>query len=569
MPGFVGIISPNNQDRSFELTMNNVTIFSKREKVFSNAKVAHFINNKFIEDKIFHEDEEIFIGTEGTLLNSTLLKKEYAVSTNFQLIKVLFNMHPENFPSFLRGDFSGVIFDKKNNTWIIFSNHYSSKPIYYYYDDESDILLFSSNFQSVVEVMKLMKINYSLSLTGAYYLITFGYMLDDETLVSEIKKLPPGTLVTHKNNSLDIKNYYKLQNTKHTKKSMSEIIDILHERFSHAIQLEYNKDIEYNYNHISTLSGGLDSRMNVIYAHKCGYDNLLNITFCQSGYLDEIIAKQISANLNNEFLFFSLDNGNYLLDIESPIIANSGLVFYSGAANFLKMISLINLHNFGALHTGQIGDAVLGSFLKNPYHIKPESYSGIYSSKLLPKIIDDVQKVSQKYENNELFLFYNRAFNGATNGNIMIQQYTEFVSPFMDKDLLDFCLTIPPSMRVNNKLYFEWINTRAPEAAKYKWEKTGVYINTPTFIRKVHTFQKLLKSKIGVNKKYAMGPSEYWFKTNKYLKEFTNKHFNLNIFRLDHWSELKKDATNLFEHGSSTEKRQVLTLLEALKMYLD
>ena len=115
----------------------------------------------------------------------------------------------------------------------------------------------------------------------------------------------------------------------------------------------------------------------------------------------------------------------------------------------------------------------------------------------------------------------------------------------------------------------EWINTRAPEAAKYKWEKTGVYINTPTFIRKVHTFQKLLKSKIGVNKKYAMGPSEYWFKTNKYLKEFTNKHFNLNIFRLDHWSELKKDATNLFEHGSSTEKRQVLTLLEALKMYLD
>src|SRR5690606_29863601 len=126
---------------------------------------------------------------------------------------------------------------------------------------------------------------------------------------NEIKRLMVGYYIKIKNNTLIHEKYYTLRNEP-IEISEKEAIDEIDKRFRDAVELAFEKDKEYGYKHIATLSGGLDSRMTVWVAHELGYSNQLNLTFSQSNYLDETIAKEIAIELKHEWLFKALDNGN-------------------------------------------------------------------------------------------------------------------------------------------------------------------------------------------------------------------------------------------------------------------
>ena len=64
-----------------------------------------------------------------------------------------------------------------------------------------------------------------------------------------------------------------------------------------------------------------------------------------------------------------------------------------------------------------------------------------------------------------------------------------------------------------------------------------------------------------------MNPLDYWFLSNRTLKDFGDKYVAENLPRLSAFPELFKDAKELYETGSATEKTQVLTLLSAVKLY--
>src|SRR5262249_43832445 len=157
-------------------------------------------------------------------------------------------------------------------------------------------------------------------------------------------------------------------------------------RFRIAIDAEYKKDEEYQYRHVATLSGGLDSRMTVMSAVLRGYKELHTITMSQRDYLDECIAKQIATKCGVHALFYALNGGEYLRDVLGPVAANDGLVLYSGAAHLYRLLSLLNWSQFGLLHTGMLGDVVLGgTYLSQPKHLEA-GCSGAYSTKLLSRI---------------------------------------------------------------------------------------------------------------------------------------------------------------------------------------
>ncbi len=59
--------------------------------------------------------------------------------------------------------------------------------------------------------------------------------------------------------------------------------------------MEFDKDIEYGYKHLVSLSGGLDSRMTTYVANDLGYgDSIVNLTFSKTNYVDEQTAKDIA-----------------------------------------------------------------------------------------------------------------------------------------------------------------------------------------------------------------------------------------------------------------------------------
>ena len=573
MPGFIGIIKNNNcQFEKYDIKISSLKKLSEEKIYFKKAWIKRFFVSKFNNDKIFKDDDDIFVCIDGAILNAKDLRNKYVVSNNFKLIKKMYKKNGSSFIDEFRGPFSGVVYNKKRDIWHIFTDHLSLKPIFYFWDNLNECLIFGSEFKVIIDIMHFLGYKPKLCELSGYFLLTFGYMLGNYTLVDEVKRLQPGSILTFNNGTINIIQYYKLTSNPYNLDSQEKTISILDERFKIAIRQEYEKDLEFKYRHIAALSGGLDSRMNITYAKKLKYKDLLCITFSQSDYLDEKIAKKIASDFNYEFLFYSLDNGNYLMDIKKPLLANSGLILYSGAAHSLSMLSLIDWIDFGLLHTGQIGDLVLGSYLLRPSHSKLSSdmiEKTAYSSKLINRIpLSILENLVNKYETGEMFAFYERCINGVFNGDLMAQCFSETASPFLYIDFLDYAMKIDPKYRYEEQIYLKWIITYVPEIVKYPWEKTKAKITANSFEMFSKRVYRYIKRKaFGPSPINSMNPFEYWYNSNSNLRNFISNYFENHIDLLMDNSSVKKDVEFLFNKGNFLEKTQVLTLLAAMKMH--
>ena len=574
MPGFMGIVSDKVYDfpEDFDLSFPVLTSRKEETKRFENAWFKRSIIDKFTDDKVFSEDREVFICSDGLMLNARELRNKYSCEDDFHLLKRLYGNSLSSFPSELRGDFDGVIYDKTSDSWTVYTNHIGSKWVFYYFDEEAKCFVFGTELKMVIAGMRALGIEPELCEEGSYFLLTFGYMLGDYTLVKGVKKLSPGSTLTLKNWELESKEYYRLRNTPYVEDSEDKIIKTLDQLFRDAIKAEYDKDLEYGYRHVATLSGGLDSRMNVCYARKLGYKDILNITFSQSNYLDEQIAKQIASDWGNDFLFYSLDNGNYLKDIESPLIAYEGLMLYSASAHGLAMHSIISWSTIGLVHTGMIGDLILGSYLPHTHHskvseeiIKKTAYSTRLIQKTDPEVLAELKSV---YATDELFAFGERCINGVFNGYRVSESFSEYASPFLHVDFLDYAMAISPVLRYEEKVYLDWIIQEAPEAAKYPWEKTGLPISAGKFRKFVRKGMRYARRKtLGPSPMDSMNPFNYWYKTNDSLRETFENYFEKHIDLLSHRPELRRDVEKMFNEGTPLEKTQPLTLLAAIKLH--
>lgn len=544
-----------------------VTDYIRSEKF----TIERFTNSKFMKDKVFSEDDKFIIGIEGVLMNLKSLRELTGTESTFDVVRSLYSSENEDFVKLLKGDFSGFIYSKEDESWLIFTNQTGSKRLFYFQNE--DYLIFSSDLKEISFILNSLDVCVEVDVSGAYSLLTYGFMLNDNTLVSEVKRLLPGNCLLYENNQVKVGSYFNLSEVGKATGTKQQIINKIDELFCNAIKQEFEKDKEYGYKHIATLSGGLDSRMTVLVADKLGYKNQLNFTFSQSNYLDELISKKIASDYRHEFLFQSLDNGNFLKEIEKIVYVNDGLVLYSGAAHMMDSLENINFSDYGIIHTGQIGDAVLGSFLSKPFVVKPVASLGAYSTRLLSKIQPFAQSVVDSYPTEELFKFYTRGFLGALNGNYYMDIFTQAVSPFLDIDFLSYCYSIPEKYKYKQQIYLEWIASKHPEFDRYPWEKTGVpplkSMNYKRYFDIRYYKRMKLKFMDKVNKKMhsGMNPFDEWLDKNPGLKAFVEDYFQQNIGLLSGYPELQADSKLLYTQGNLNEKLQVLTLLAAVKLH--
>lgn len=296
----------------------------------------------------------------------------------------------DEFYNSLRGSFSGAFYDKINNKWIFFTGHVGDKKVFY--SKYKDVIIISSKIINIVRFFKANKIPYSFDKNGAYCLLTQGFMLQDYTLVKEIKKVLPGSYIKLYNNKVEVKKYHRYTNIPNYKQNEDEIIENIDRLFKNAVKRQFDKDREYDYKHIAT-------------------------------------------DLNNEYIFKTLDDAKFLFYLEEAVKINGGISIYYGMSHSKNLLDSLNLSKYGLVHTRQIGDVVLGTFLKGDnYNEKATKIAGAYSSKLKEKL-DDIDV--DLYDNLEMFLLYTRGFNGALSGNLAFQELTESYSTFYDVDFLN------------------------------------------------------------------------------------------------------------------------------------
>ena len=573
LPGIWGIVSDNKHCQDLDLSdffhRESTTVYLRDRMRIGHAVLGRYSIDKFANDKVFDVVRGKLICTDGVVFNLRHLSSRYRAVDCAHTLSALHDEVGWSFPNHLRGNFSGYIYDLDTYEMLVFTDHLAQKPVYYFTDPETNTLIFGSDLMAVVEGMRALGFVPSVDVREAYSLLSLGYMFENGTLVEGVRKLPPGNVLVYSDGKVVLHTYHSMPGTPYVDDDEEEILKELDRRFVEAIRMEYEKDLEYEYSHIATLSGGLDSRINVGYADKCRFAPITCFCFSESGYADESIAKKISSDHNFDFIFFSLDNGNYLTRYVNEIVgANGGLTLYGGAAHLYNSLRTLSFQSYGLIHTGEIGEVLKGDLLRGsePTLADQTSFGTIaYSDRLLAKFIDMADLNEQRYETYEQFNLLNRGINAALNGNRMIEHFTEFSSPFLYADFVDYCMRIHPRHRYNGSIYIKWMNRYLPEFSGYSWERYGLPPKYPHSVLVHYNNVRCIIQKLVGRRHVGMSPTQHWWETNSNLREKVNALFEEDINILDGYPELAQDARDLFRDGKLLEKVQVITLLTALK----
>lgn len=553
--------------------INNVC--PERNSVFFDCSVgssyfALATLNKFMNDKILYEDDGWIVLFDGVLLNKEEIIKEYKQKNIVEyLICSVKEKKIEGAINACRGSFAGVIYDKKAEELYCFNDHWSNKPLFYSFHD--GLLVISSEVNEIVGFFKNNDIFYKLNLVGAYSLITYAYMYGDNTLIEGVNRMPLGSVLKWHGDEIKITQYHKWEfNEKEIK--YHDAIEKLDSLFLGAVEKQLKKNDEYGYTNVIPLSAGLDCRMTSFATNRLGKKNVINYSYSESGQDDAILPAKMARELKNQWIYKNLDNGLDLYNIDQSIQIADGLIYYPWVSQLNTFLEQMNTNQWGIVHTGVIGDVIIGSFHKSSETLT-DSYKlgdGAYSTRLISTLQKYVTVSDYSYEEG---MILNRAINGACMGySTSFRHYAEAISPFMDVDFAEFCFSLPHDYRIQHRIYYDWVLRKYPNAAKFS--HNGVRISNAPVIRvgskyyHWNTVLDLLINKIKAkSKKNSMNPLDYWYENNDELHQLMDSFFYKNREYFDGYKELFNDINYLYDNGNTIEKTMVISLLGSYKNF--
>ncbi len=541
----------------------------------SNNTAIRQTLNKFMMDKAFEETESLAVIVEGYLLNKKALFETYKASSVTQLVEKMLGSCGECFFRDFRGCFSGAVYQKTEQKWIVFTNHIGDNPVFYSYVD--GIFAAGSQVQYVLDFCYEQGISLSFNEDCAYQMLTYGFMAGNDTYANEIKRLHGGDYLIVSSEGIEVKTYHRFEAhpERLSGKTETDIIDLIDNAFRQAVKMEWEKDDEYDYKHLADLSGGLDSRMNLWVAHEMKDRHLTVLTYSKEGELDESISKAIAAYWNDELLFKPLDDISFMRDIDENTALLGGLSLYSGITGGKRLLECLNLSGYGVEHTGMVGDAALGSFYHNDEELFGKTPTGRYSEKLSDRLPERLRKLSENYNNYEIYLMYVRGFHGACNSHLIRRNFTEVGSPFLNVEFLQLCYDIPVELRMGHHIYKRWVSSKYPRAAQFKWEKLGGKITESPVRSKIRRLAKRGPKKVlklfGYHPKdnHGMNPIDYWIANNTAVRECLDEYERKAIVSCKQFlsEPLITDIEWLYHTGNAWEKSMSLTVLASAKLY--
>lgn len=520
--------------------------------------VDYSFDNRKPSDSFIKQNKKYIVLIIGVLFEDNEIKDRE--NYYFDEIVGLYEKYDVAFPTHLRGCFCGFIHDVDAAKTLVFTDHSSCRRIFYY--ENNKYIVFSSDINELISYAKKNRFILELDINGSKMMLQNGYMIGDSTLVKNIKKLLPGTVFKYELSKKEFNVYYSLNDIPVKNIQYTDAVDEMEKLFCQAVKREFDRDLLDNKKHLITLSGGLDSRAVRMVSKDLGYNNASNITMSQSGYLDYSIALDISKNLNDDFIFFSLDNGKYLLnDISLSCRNNGGTALYNGNAHLDFMIDNINKNQYGMLHTGMVGDVIAGGSFITSDDI--DFSSGLYSSvKGFHEY--DIDFKYYTYSNQEMNLLYNRGINGAFNGIYSTQRTIEAYSPFIDPDFMYFMYSLPRNFLKDSKIYIDWMKKYHKSMLDYKWEKTNLKPNSNQVLVFAMRVYRALHRRIFKNNKKSMNPYDYWFSNNIEFKSKIQSEYNMAFDSLNKNTDLKEVLNELHKKNKTINKLLTISLYYSL-----
>jgi len=198
---------------------------------------------------------DLVVVYNGEIYNFLDLKKELESSYKFktksdtEVILAGYRKWGKGMVDKLNGMFAFVIWDKRSGEIFAARDHMGIKPFYYYWDNKK--FIFASEIKAILEHDIPRKLN--LPALNKYLRVL--YSPEPETLVKNIFKLPPGSILIFKDGNLKIEKYYLPTTTKAKNWKYDDAVRGVHDVIMESTQRQLVADVPVGV----YLSGGIDS----------------------------------------------------------------------------------------------------------------------------------------------------------------------------------------------------------------------------------------------------------------------------------------------------------------------
>lgn len=470
----------------------------------------------------------------------------------------------QNLAKELNGVFNILIYQKDKKKLYIINDRYGVKPLYYYQD--KDRLIFSSEVKAIAVLNEIDK---EIDWVAWSDYFSFRYLLGNKTFFKKIKSLSNASILEVKNNKINLNKYWDYSNIKIDNEHNE---DYFLNKGKELVKDAIVKSCVGLKEGICFLSGGYDSRCLAAALKK--YTKVKFETFTTqhpTGERDYVLAKKVAVRLKVKNSFIKHPKNiyqkyflkkNYLLDGMAqehlwalPLadhFKKTKVVFDGLAGDLLLKGLFLDNYNLSFLNNNKklsliIADQYGYSLFFIKKFFKKEVRKNLNFSK---KSLFDQIKLSVNSDNKiSVFFAKNRTRNALclSSGNIFMMLEKRF--PFLDNDLVNFALSIPPDIKINKHLYFEILKGSFPELRDISTT------NDENFLKKLDRLiwrfltilrlQKIVKSFLKnylFSKQLANGDINYLFSLLKKIEmpEYINKE------RVDIYLARKKFDFSLF-----------------------
>ncbi|HZY78226.1 MAG TPA: asparagine synthase (glutamine-hydrolyzing) [Cyclobacteriaceae bacterium] len=255
----------------------------------------------------------------------------------------------------LNGFFAFCIYDRQEESLFLARDRFGVKPLLYQFDD--DKFVFGSEMKSILAYGIDKKIDYS----SLYLYLQLNYIPGSDSIFTGVKKLPPGSYMTVKKGSHEIKQYYSLP-----AQTSSISYDDAKEKLKTLLEESVRKRLVADVPLAAFLSGGIDSSVVCALAVKHKPDlHTFSIGYRDEKFFDETnYANLVAKKLQTKHTVFPLTNADLYSHLTS-ILDYIDEPFADSSAIAVNILSKETRKHATVALSGDGADEMLGGYNKH------------------------------------------------------------------------------------------------------------------------------------------------------------------------------------------------------------
>lgn len=241
-----------------------------------------------------NEDGSVWIVMNGEIYNFQELRAgleakghRFKSGTDTEVILHLYEDKGEDCVKDLRGMFSFAVWDAKQEKLVLARDRLGKKPLLYSIVNSK--LIFASEFKAILAHPDISK---KIDFEAMHHYLTYLCIPCPLTIFSDIRKLPPASILICRDGRINIKKYWELDFSRKIKIKENEAIEQLIERLKEAVKIRLVSDVPLGV----LLSGGIDSSSVVAFMSQLQVDRIRTFSIgFKDGQFNELPYARLAA----------------------------------------------------------------------------------------------------------------------------------------------------------------------------------------------------------------------------------------------------------------------------------